>query len=171
MFNLNKKTMKKVLLVLSFTGLFISCANQNPECETIANGFTSTEEEKVTMGSQESVDIFLKIDKAWNERDYDAIKLLVSDDAQLVTEKGEVLIGAEAFADYIEKDYQESLNEGQEWGWTINYAFAVKPTNSDRGEYVNARFTGSSGVYEEWYQIADGKLISWHQTKRTLSAE
>ena len=53
----------------------------------------------------------------------------------------------------------------------INYAFAVKPTNSDRGEYVNARFTGSSGVYEEWYQIADGKLISWHQTKRTLAAE
>ena len=84
--------------------------------------------------------------------------------------KGEVLVGAQAFADYIEKDYQESVvKNGQEWGWTINYAFAVKPTNSERGEYVNARFTGSSGVYEEWYQIKDGKLISWHQTKRSLT--
>ena len=27
----------------------------------------------------------------------------------------------------------------------------------------------SSGVYEEWYQIKDGKLISWHQTKRSLT--
>tara|TARA_B100000767_G_scaffold214394_1_gene201856 strand:+ start:152 stop:301 length:150 start_codon:yes stop_codon:yes gene_type:complete len=43
-----------------------------------------------------------------------------------------------------EKDYQETIVEGgQEWGWTINYAFAVKPTNSERGEFVNARFTGN----------------------------
>ena len=161
--------MKKILL-LSVLGLFISCANQNQECETLSNGFTSQEGEQVTMGSQETVDIFLKIDKAWKERDYDAIKSLVSEDAQLMNEKGETLIGAQAFADYIEKDYQETVvQNGQEWGWTINYAFAVKPTNSERGEYVNARFTGSSGVYEEWYQIADGKIISWHQTKRTLA--
>ncbi|MDB3901218.1 nuclear transport factor 2 family protein [Flavobacteriaceae bacterium] len=162
----------KKLLLLSLITLFISCADQNQECETISNGFTSTEGEQVTMGSQETVDVFLKIDKAWNERDYDAIRSLVSEDAELVNEKGEVLIGAQAFADYIEKDYQETVvQNGQEWGWTINYAFAVKPTNSDRGEYVNARFTGNSGVYEEWYQIADGKLVSWTQTKRILTAE
>ena len=65
--------MKKILL-LSVLGLFISCANQNQECETVSNGFTSTEGEQVTMGSQETVDIFLKIDKAWNDRDYDAIR-------------------------------------------------------------------------------------------------
>ncbi|MDA7779625.1 nuclear transport factor 2 family protein [Flavobacteriaceae bacterium] len=162
----------KKLLLLSLITLFISCADQNQECEIISNGFTSSEGEQVTMGSQETVDVFLKIDKAWNERDYDAIRSLVSEDAELVNEKGEVLIGAQAFADYIEKDYQETVvQNGQEWGWTINYAFAVKPTSSDRGEYVNARFTGSTGVYEEWYQIADGKLISWTQSKRTLSVE
>ena len=72
--------MKKILL-LSVLGIFISCANQNQKCETKSNGFTSTEGEQVTMGSQESVDIFLKIDNAWKERDYDAIKSLVSDDA------------------------------------------------------------------------------------------
>ena len=97
--------MKKILL-LSVLGLFISCANQNQECETVSNGFTSTEGEQVTMGSQETVDIFLKIDKAWNDRDYDAIRSLVSEDAQLMNEKGEILVGAQAFADYIEKDYK-----------------------------------------------------------------
>ena len=163
--------MKKILL-LSVLGLFISCANQNQECETPSNGFIEGTGQSVTLGSEATLDVFKAIDKAWNDRDYDAIRSLVSEDAQLMNEKGEILVGAQAFADYIEKDYQETVvQNGQEWGWTINYAFAVKPTNSERGEYVNARFTGSSGVYEEWYQIADGKLISWHQTKRTLAAE
>tara|TARA_B100001250_G_C19390659_1_gene610411 strand:- start:112 stop:606 length:495 start_codon:yes stop_codon:yes gene_type:complete len=157
----------KKLLLLSVLALFISCANQNQKYETISNGFTSTEGEQVTMGSQESVDIFLKIDKAWMERDYDAIKSLVSEDAQFVNADGESFIGGQAFADYIEKDYQETVvQNGQDWGWTINYAFAVKPTNADRGEYVNARFTGNY-IAEEWYQIKDGKLVSWHQTRRT----
>jgi hypothetical protein len=157
----------KKLLLLSVLGIFISCANQNQECDTKSNGFTSTEGEQVTMGSQESVDIFLKIDNAWKERDYDAIKSLVSDDAQFVNADGESFIGGQGFADYIEKDYQETVvQNGQEWGWTINYAFAVKPTNTDRGEYVNARFTGNY-IAEEWYQIKDGKLVSWHQTRRT----
>ena len=159
--------MKNYLLLLSLVLLTFSCNNVEQNCEVVSNGFTSTEGEQVTMGSQETVDIFLKIDKAWNDRDYDAIRSLVSEDAQLMNEKGEILVGAQAFADYIEKDYQETVvQNGQEWGRTINYAFAVKPTNSERGEYVNARFTGSSGVYEEWYQIVDGQLAMWSSAKR-----
>ena len=84
------------------------------------------------MGSQESVDIFLKIDKAWKERDYDAIKSLVSKDAEFVNEKGEVFVGPQAFADYIEKDYQESLAKKLEWGWTINYvSLQNQPTQTE----------------------------------------
>ena len=159
--------MKKILL-LSVLGLFISCADQCPSCDTVSNGFTSTEGEQVTMGSQESVDFVLKIDQAWKDRDYDTIKELVSEDAQFVNGDGESFVGPLGFIDYIEKDYQETIVEGgQEWGWTINYAFAVKATNSDKGEYVNARFTGNY-VAEEWYQIKDGKLVSWHQTKRSV---
>jgi hypothetical protein len=163
--------MKKLLLLFIVSASLIACTNQKQEGETVSNGFTTRKGEQVTIGSQESVDIFLKIDKAWKERDYDAIKSLVSKDAEFVNEKGEVFVGPQAFADYIEKDYQESLAKKQEWEWTINYAFAVKPTNSKRGEYVNARFTGTSGVFEEWYQIADGKLVSWTQAKRALTAK
>ncbi len=163
--------MKKLLLLFIVSASLIACTNQKQEGATVSNGFTETKGEQVTMGSQESVDIFLKIDKAWKERDYDAIKSLVSKDAEFVNEKGEVFVGPQAFADYIEKDYQESLAKKQEWEWTVNYAFCTKPTNADRGEYVNARITGTSGVFEEWYQIADGKLISWWQAKRALTAE
>ena len=163
--------MKKLLLLFIVSASLIACTNQKQEGETISNGFTDTKGEQVTIGSQASVDIFLKIDKAWKERDYDAIKSLVSKDAEFVNEKGEVFVGPQAFADYIEKDYQETLAKKQEWAWTINYAFAVKPTNSKRGEYVNTQITGPSGVFEEWYQIADGKLVSWTQAKRTLTAK
>lgn len=163
--------MKKVLICFLVSASLIACTNQKQESVIVSNGFTEIKGEQVTMGSQESVDIFLKIDKAWKERDYDAIKSLVSKDAEFVNEKGEVFVGPQALADNIEKNYQESLVNGQEWGWTINYAFCTKPTNADRGEYVNARFTGSSGVFEEWFQIADGKLISWTQAKRALTAK
>ena len=72
------------------------------------------------------------------------------------------------------RPFTPSLLEEEEWGWTTNFAFAVKPTASDdpeqtntNGEWVNARFTGSDGaVYEEWYQIADSKLIWWSSAKR-----
>ncbi len=163
--------MKKLLLLFIVSASLIACTNQKQEGVTVSNGFAETKGEQVTMGSQESVDIFLKIDKAWKERDYDAFKSLVSKDAEFVNEKGEVFVGPQAFTDYIEKYYQESLAKKQEWEWTINYAFCIKPTNADRGEFVNARITGTSGVFEEWYQIADGKLISWEQAKRALTAE
>ena len=101
--------MKKLLMLFIVSASLIACTNQKQEGVTVSNGFTETKGEQVTMGSQESVDIFLKIDKAWKERDYDAIKSLVSKDAEFVNEKGEVFVGPQAFADYIEKDYQESL--------------------------------------------------------------
>ena len=40
---------------------------------------------------------------------------------------------------------------------------------------VNAIWKGDgldgNGVFEEWYQIKDGKLVSWTQSKRTSAAE
>ena len=162
--------MKNYLLLLTFVLLTFSCNNVEQNCEVVSNGFTSTDGEQVTMGSQESVDLVMTIDRAWKLRDYEMIKSLVSEDAELSLEDGRVLTGAGAFVDMIEADYQKSVvEEGGEWEWTMNYAFAVKPTSDKWGEYVNARFTGSSGVFEEWYQIKDGKLVSWTQAKRSLA--
>ena len=69
--------MKNYLLLLSLVLLTFSCNNVEQNCEVVSNGFTSTEGEQVTMGSQESVDIVMTIDRAWKKRDYEMIKSLV----------------------------------------------------------------------------------------------
>ena len=39
-------------------------------------------------------------------------------------------------------------------------------TWNEKGQWVNASFTGSDGsVIVEWYQIDGDQLISWSQTK------
>tara|TARA_B110000495_G_C23034570_1_gene617371 strand:- start:1083 stop:1577 length:495 start_codon:yes stop_codon:yes gene_type:complete len=164
--------MKNYILLFSLVLLTFSCNNADHKCEVVSNGFTSTEGEKVTMGSQESVDFVMSIDKAWKMRDYDTLKSLISDDAELLLEDGRVLTGGDAFVKMVQDDYQESVVEnGGEWNWTVNYAFSVKPDSNKWGEYVNARFTGSSGIFEEWYQIKDGKLVSWTQSKRASAVK
>ena len=42
---------------------------------------------------------------------------------------------------------------------------------NNRGEWVNAGFDGSDGTYNEWYQVEDGKIISWSQTKGDISID
>jgi hypothetical protein len=87
---------------------------------------------------------------------------------------GTVTNNGDSFVAKIESSYQSSVEKEEEWGWTTNFAFAVKPSPSDdpeqtntNGEWVNARFTGADGaVYEEWYQIANDKLIWWSSAKR-----
>jgi hypothetical protein len=66
----------KKLLLLSLITLFISCANQDQECETPSNGFIEGTGQSVTLGSEATVDVFKAIDKAWAERDYESLKTL-----------------------------------------------------------------------------------------------
>ena len=67
------------------------------------------------------------------------------------------------------------MENGEDWGWSVDYAFAAYPSGSDDpnagnqvGEWVNAQFTSSDGRYVEWYHIADGKLYNWNQAKAEL---
>ena len=164
----------KKLLLLSLIGLFISCASQNEECETPSNGFIEGTGQSVTLGSEASIDVFKAIDKAWTDRDYETLKTLISNDGNFTHDDNTVSTNAEEFIAHIEAGYQTSLENGEEWGWVTNFAFSVKPTKSEDGDYANengewvcARFTGSNGdVYEEWYQIVDGQLAMWSSAKR-----
>ena len=164
----------KKLLLLSFITLFISCANQDQECETPSNGFIEGTGQSVTLGSEATVDVFKAIDKAWAERDYESLKTLISDEGNYTHDDNSVSTNAEEFIAHIEAGYQDSLEKDEEWGWVTNFAFSVKPTKSEDGDYANengewvcARFTGANGdVYEEWYQIVDGKLAMWSSAKR-----
>lgn len=164
----------KKLLLLSFITLFISCADQNQECETPSNGFIEGTGQSVTLGSEATVDVFKAIDKAWAERDYESLKTLISNEGNYTHDDNSVSTNAEEFIAHIEAGYQDSMAKEEEWGWVTNFAFSVKPTKSEdggqsneNGEWVCARFTGANGdVYEEWYQIIDGKLAMWSSAKR-----
>ena len=164
----------KKLLLLSLITLFISCANQDQECETPSNGFIEGTGQSVTLGSEATVDVFKAIDKAWAERDYESLKTLISNEGNYTHDDNSVSTNGEEFIAHIEAGYQDSLEKDEEWGWVTNFAFSVKPTKSVDGDYANengewvcARFTGANGdVYEEWYQIVDGKLAMWSSAKR-----
>ena len=105
-------------------------------------------------------------------------KSLINDGGNFTFENGTVVTTAQEFVDFVEQDYQKTIAEGGEWGWNTDYAFAAYVAGSDdpeawnqAGEWVNAQFTSSNGVYIEWYHIADGKLQNWYQTKAALPEE
>ena len=160
--------MKKFLIII-FSTLLLSCSN------TVENSKKSSgyifDDQKVMIGSDETVEIFKQIDKAWLERDYNAIRELVAEDARLVFANGDIGQGPEDLIQVIDKEYQQSIENNESWVWD-SYAFSVKvtPTEANRGnetgEWVLAEFWTEESNIIEWYQISEGKLISWNQFRR-----
>ena len=123
------------------------------------------------IGSDETVEIFKQIDKAWLERDYNTIRELVAEDARLVFANGDIGQGPEDLIQVIDKVSSNPIENDESWGWD-SYAFSVKvtPTEANRGnetgEWVLAEFWTDESNIIEWYQISEGKLISWNQFRR-----
>ncbi len=160
--------MKNYIYLLFGLIILVGCETTPCECEEKSNGL---------LGSDASVEVVKQIDNAWKSRDYETLKSLVADDAKLYHDDGRT--GGEEFVAAIESDYTEMVAEGKEWDWVMNFAFAVKVSESDDpeefnddGEWVSARFTTASDeIYEEWYYIVDGKLSWWGSAKRGLYTE
>ena len=162
--------MRKLLLAIPVL-LTIGCAQKEKAPKT-SNGFGPYEGQTVYLGDNATVEVFKAIDAAWADRDYTTMKTLIQDGGMFVFEDGYKASTAQEFVDKIEAEYQESLEKEEEWGWRTDYAFAAYPKGSDdpkatnqEGQWVNAQFTGNDGTYIEWYQIVDGKLKMWYQTK------
>ena len=162
--------MRKLLLAIPVL-LTIGCA-QKEKAPKASNGFGPYEGQTVYLGDNATVEVFKAIDAAWADRDYTTMKTLIQDGGMFVFEDGYKASTAQEFVDKIEAEYQESLEKEEEWGWRTDYAFAAYPKGSDdpkatnqEGQWVNAQFTGNDGTYIEWYQIVDGKLKMWYQTK------
>jgi len=139
----------------------------------VSNGFAPNEGQTVMMGSQATVDVFNQIDAAWAANDWDLLASFVADGADLIFDDGQTASNGDEFIAIIKAEYDENMASDAGWGWTTTYAFSIKPSKpegtdyaNNRGEWVSAGFQGSDGFYMEWYQIEDGKLISWSQTKR-----
>jgi hypothetical protein len=162
--------MRKLLLALPLF-LAIGCAQQEKAAEP-TNGFGPYEGQSVYLGDEATVTVFKALDAAWAARDYTTMKDMIEDGGMFVFEDGDTVTTGQEFVDKIEADYQESLEKEVEWGWKIDYAFAAHPKGSNdpkatnqEGQWVNAQFTGNDGTYIEWYQIVEGKLKMWYQTK------
>ena len=166
--------MKKLILLLLFIPL-VSCENTNQPSKNITNGFITGTDQTVMMGSEATIDLFNKFNNAWLNRDYETMKVHISDNGIFRHADGSITNNAEEFIAHSENGYQESLASGEEQVWITNFAFSVKPSASDnpeitntKGEWVCARFTGLNAVYDEWYQFVDGKLVDWTSSKREL---
>ena len=153
--------------------LLASCSQNENSCGEQSNGFAPFDGQTVMMGSQDTVDVFNQIDAAWAAEDWDLLASFVADGATLTFEDGQTASNGEEFISKIKEEYDENMQNDEGWGWTTTYAFAIKPSKpegtdypNNRGEWVSAGFQGTDGFYMEWYQIEDGKLISWSQTKR-----
>ena len=164
--------MKKIIYLIAGLFIFSACQTTPCECEKSTSGFITGSDQSVMLGSDESIEIFKTIDAAWQSRDYETLKGLIADEATLRFEDGTFATNGEEFVEKIESDYQESVDNGEEWAWVINYAFSAKPTKTEegapneRGEWISAQFTSPKDeVWIEWYQIEDGKLINWISAK------
>ena len=162
--------MRKLLLAIPVL-LTMGCA-QKEKAPKASNGFGPYEGQTVYLGDNATVEVFKAIDAAWADRDYITMKTMIQDGGIFVFEDGYKASTAQEFVDKVEAEYQESLEKEEEWGWKTDYAFAAYPKGSDdpkatnqEGQWVNAQFTGNDGTYIEWYQIVDGKLKMWYQTK------
>ena len=112
----------------------------------------------------------------WAARDYEALKSFIVDGGEFSFADGTVVTTGDDFVAHIDAEYQEALENGEDWGWNIDYAFSAYPAGSDDpeagnqvGEWVNAQFTSPDGRYVEWYHIADGKLYNWNQAKAEVA--
>ena len=165
--------MKNFIYILMGMFLFTSCETTAPcECGNTSNGFVDGTGQSVNIGSESTVDVFKKIDAAWAARDYETMKAHIADDGNYRFYDGTIATNGEEFVAKVEQSYQEDLANGVAWEWTTDYAFAVYPSETgndtwnEKGQWVNASFTGSDGsVVVEWYQIDGDQLISWSQTK------
>ena len=175
--------MKNLIYLFIGSLLLSSCVSGNPDTvDSVpekSNGFVMGTGQTIMLGGNESVEIVKKIDAAWLARDYDTMKSYIADDAKLYHDDGRVSTGPEEFVAAIEDDYNETIAEGNEWSWVMNFGFSVKVSESeneeqwnDDGEWVSARFTTAADeVYEEWYYIVDGKLSWYGSAKRGLYSE
>lgn len=167
----------KNYIISFFSLIVVSCTTSDQKCTENANGFIDGNDGQVKMGSQNAVDIFNEIDKAWADLDYETLKSYVAEDAEMRFHDGRVAVGPEEFIELIKIWVSEIEDEkGNEYKWNTDYAFSLAVTTIE-GDWVNAQFTSThtnpdseleAEVIYEFYHIVDGKINEWSQFKRDV---
>ena len=180
--------MKKIFSTFSISSIicalfFVSCTQTVPQ-KVVTNGFIAGSDFHMKMGNPEAVEVFKKLDAAWAKLDYETIKTFIADDASLIFHDGFVAKNPQEFVDKIKSEVAKSQEEGNNYEWTTDYAFAIAVTNDDSddttvdtGDWVNAQFTTKhtspdseidSEVFYEYYHIVNNKVTQWNSFKKTI---
>ena len=153
-----------ILLILTTILLFSSCDTDTPE-RTI--GFVTGENAELQwqLGTQEAIDVVTTVDELWTNQDYEAMRPFFADTVKVWRPNG---VFTNTFDSFV-----ESLNNGSNVTWSLNYAFSVDLDPLLGGEHVQAGFTITYPATDESdervdyqhesYYVVDGKIITLNQ--------
>ena len=106
------------------------------------------------------------------------IKTFITNEASLSFHDGLVAKTPQEFVEKIKSEVTKSKAEGNNYEWTIDYAFSIAVTDDnsdyttvDTGDLVNAQFTSKfnsldSEVFYEYYHIVDKKVTQRNSLKK-----
>ena len=157
--------MNKLIYILMSLVFIVSCSST--PCIEDSNGF-SPRDNKIKIGTQESVDVVLELDKHWSSQDFESMRPLLADSVYVSFAEGEKYNTADAFI-------QGLSNQNEVYDWKMTWAFAIKDDNPEiSAEWVNAGFevikTDSTGLQKkslinDWYLVDQGKVIRFFNVK------
>ena len=157
--------MNKLIYILMSLIFIVSCSST--PCVEDSNGFTPRDN-KIKIGTQESVDVVLELDKYWSSQDFESMRPLLADSVYVSFAEGEKYNTADAFI-------QGLSNQNENYDWKMTWAFAIKDDNPEiTAEWVNAGFevtkTDSTGLQQkslinDWYLVDQGKVVRFFNVK------
>jgi len=172
----------KHLIYILIMQIFISCGNDysgetiaetEPEAKIRSIGFhTYLPNLQWHLGTEDAVEIVMKFDSFWADKNYDAMMPLMVDTVLFSFADGRTAASPAEFIAILEADENSDT-------WTFNTAYSVDLNPELGGEHVQAIFTSFSieagdttrTYYHESYYIIQGKIIFWDQFSRKQSEE
>ena len=93
--------MKNFITIFITLLLLSSCNNEPCDCIPPSNGGNGSVE--IKMGSENGLDVFDAIDKAWASLDLETVKSYISEDAVMKFADGKVAVGGDEFVEMIQQ--------------------------------------------------------------------
>lgn len=172
--------MRNLFLPLVLAGFFYAC--QPPTNAARSVGFTSWSDDGTAyqfhLGTETSIAVLKAFDKASQQKDYTAIRQILSDTVKITYHNGQSATADEFILMNKRRDSMLEADGGT-LDWTLQSAFSVDLDPSRGGELVDAMYLGSYTGQEEAYQfyanlkmyVVNGKIITVNQYNQSVLSD